>query len=1275
MPFCIATAYRITWLKLAGLLIAGLTVSSLCAENSALGLLFYLSADHGTTADFSAGGTPEPTFDSEVTAIPDGASGPALSCGNFQRLAWSASGNIYAQRGTLSFAWRAREPVGPTEFPIFRVGYADHSSWDMTWLRIDYNGHGFDAFVTDASLARTRVSVSRQPFPVASEWIHLALSWDETIGIRFYVNGRLVAQQNRTAVYDAGLDQFGPHSRIISPYQVQSDYNFTRGGDVDEIRIYDHMLADQEIAALTGTPIAQKPSAISEAKPAARSLAQPAVRAEWALRQGWNRDDAPPPELLESPTVAIRKVEISDAYDQKRWWWKATDGIRETTWPGVYNRSRLPGRNDYFQLPDWDCYSTSGKAITFTLPDEPWNWLELSGAAWGKMTFREHGQESLLFERPQGAERTVHRVALHRGGEITFTNVEQEEPIGELVAYHVGPGTEPTNSEILVYHLFAGRTDEPALAPINRFIAGRFAPEERTTLMAQPADSAPAPAAASLRPSLPIVHVVIPDTWDSRSDGLDGIAVDLPAIPIVNGSDRLIALRVRVADPLWPARALFDFTCRITRGQDHRLWLDLRDRMLPRGQPLFLTFASDEPEFGPAQLARTELRLHFKARELCRAEHELDRFTQVRDAYAMLVEEHPNSPKLKLWVRFKGDLEDLLRVNPEHALGRRYAAAAMPDAPRPPFTLPEAPTGTPTWAFRQAELLGRVKRFVTWYIDHRQIENGELGGGLSDDTDLTNMWPGVALMGCEPEKLAESVRRVLDACYTQGMFTNGLPTIQADELHSYEEGINCLAQNLILDYGSPRQLERAMATARGVQSVTGINAAGHRHIRSSYYSGKKLAEEGPWGWSKPYSYLVLHPVYLLAEYNGNPAARKLVLELADGLLAHYRPGTTRDGLPASIHFATDVEGEAARNSLPWPLFWSSWRYTGDRRYLAPLLAGNLTTLSPVNANVVDLLDLRADWTKRLASGETAGPTELRRGTDGRRRSTESAFRASTPTHLAWQLSGDKTILEKLYAQQIEQCDLLEYINTEGSLWIDRVGVPYADLQRARLGGIALTRNGLIPGHAVSWKFDAPANDQSVAILVPTATQTGLKIIAHNLESTPVTATITGWDVAPGEWQVTQGTDTNDDDVAETNELPERTERFERTRSLHITLPPHATTILGLKLVSPGTPYSARPDLGLDREDVTRVPDGLAIRVHNIGSIPSSATTVVVRDRSGRELGRGSVPALLPPIDLQPKTADTLIRLANDVSLEGASIELNPDGALEEITARNNSVRW
>jgi hypothetical protein len=186
------------------------------------GLLFYLSGDQGFNADYAAGGNPVPNYLSDVKILPGGAKGSYLQCGANQLLSYWAPGNIYAQRGTLAFDWRPREAVDQTEFPIFRVGYADHSSWDMVWLRIDYNGHGFDAFVTDVNLGRTRVSYSMAVLPKPDEWLHFALAWDETSGIRFYVNGKLVGQAAATGRFDTGLDQFGPHSRIISPQGVET---------------------------------------------------------------------------------------------------------------------------------------------------------------------------------------------------------------------------------------------------------------------------------------------------------------------------------------------------------------------------------------------------------------------------------------------------------------------------------------------------------------------------------------------------------------------------------------------------------------------------------------------------------------------------------------------------------------------------------------------------------------------------------------------------------------------------------------------------------------------------------------------------------------------------------------------------------------------------------------------------------------------------------------------------------------------------------------------
>jgi hypothetical protein len=1254
----------VPWLAAGALLLAA---SVLAQPSPDPGLLFYLSGSQGLSADYSAGGTPAPNFASEVDVVPDGALGPGLRCGHTQLLSYWAPGNIYADRGTLAFFWRSREPVGNTEFPVFRVGYGDHSSWDMVWLRIDYNGKpGFDAFVTDASLARTRVSYAMPAFPAPDAWTHLAFSWDETVGIRFYVNGQLVAKQDGTAILHAALDQFGPHSRIISPYQVQSAYNFVRGGDLDELRIYDRMLADADIASLA------RGDAARSTPPLARSLDEPRWRDEWWYRFGWNRPGDPLPPLP-ATSVAIRKVEIHDVYDVKRWWWKGADGIRETTWPGVYNRSRLPGRNDYFQLPDWDCYSTSGKTVTFHLPDEPWNQLEVSGAAFGSLTLLSGDDAHELGQRTKGQERTVLRLPSPvRGGRVRFTNVEQETPIGELSAYYVRPGAEPQGIGRLTYRLTAAvELTQPGVQPILDHIAGRYQADERATMVALPAHAPRTP--RKVAPAgLPIVHIVIPAdlrdadlgarravstySWTNLPGGLDGIALDLPALSVKPTHGEHFPLNIQVRDPLWPMRTMLDVSVAVRPGERHTLWLDTRDRVLPAGRSLYLTIAGAGPDFGPATLEGAEVRLVFKARGDALAEHVIDRFTQVRDNYAQIVEESPKTHRLKLYTRFEADLSDLLRVAPDHVLGRQYWYDYNREQPKPPVTLDPVPAMAPAWAFRQVELLGRVKRFVNWYIDHRQIENGEFGGGLSDDGDLTNWWPGTALMGATPARIARSLLREMEAFYEQGLFTNGLSTIQTDELHSYEEGIQVLGQVLTLDYGSPRHLERAMETASGMERLTGVNAAGHRHIRSSYFSGTKVAEESVWGWSKSSSYLALHPALLLVEFNGSPKVRTWLLELADGVLAHRKADANGGyALRGTIHFASDAD-LAQPADRAWPLLWAAFRWTGDRKYLQPLLDAGPRGLSAIGANALDVAGLRNEWGPKLLSAVTP-------------QSGEFALR-----HFAWQVSGDRRFLEALYTDQNEAAALREYINTEGSLWIDRVNVNDTEIQRARLGGVAIARNSIYPGHAVSWEFQAEDGDERVAILVPEATPQRVRILAYNLDPRPVAARMTAWDIEPGVWKVTQGTAADVGDAAPLDAVS-REIALERTGGLDVTFAPRTLTTIELALVTTATPYWSRPDLGIAEGDIRVSGQRMTVTVHSLGAVQAPSARVVLRDRAGRVMAGGVVPALAAPVDLVPHTATVTLSLAPGADWSGGTLTVEPGGSLPEITQRNNVLRF
>ncbi len=1009
-----------------------------------------------------------------------------------------------------------------------------------------------------------------------------------------------------------------------------------------------------------------------------RDLAEATVREEWWTRYGWNRPQDPPPYYA-GDAITVRKVEIHDAYDLKRWYWKGTDGIRETTWPGVYNRSRLPGRNDYFQLPDWDCYVDSGKAVTFVMPDEPWNQIEIAGAAWGKMELLKPdvasdaglkgAAESVLFERGKGQEKTVHTFATAiTGRKIRFTNEEQEEPISELVAYNVHAGREPEGTAKLAYRLTSGVHANATLNSILPFILGRFQADERQMMTAVPVgagvDTSPVYAAQATGSSMPLVHIVVPDNWDKVEGGLDGIAIDLPAMGVKATHGELFPMNIQVKDPLWNYRDMMDFTFSVKPGEAKTLWLDLRDRILPVGKGFYITIAGAGQDFGPGMLEGAEIRLVFKSRESAVVEHEEDRFTQVKDVYAMLVEEHPASNKLNMWNRFVGDLNDLMRVNPKHELGRYYSALALHTA-RPEDVLPEPPAGVPLWAYRQVELLGKVKEFANYYIDHRQVEFGDFGGGLSDDTDLTNIFPGIALMGCNPEKIIDSNHRELEACFNNGMFTNGICTIQADYLHNYEEGTNCLGQNLILDYGNPRQIERAMANARAVEGLTGVNAAGNRLFKSFYYNGKKMSTDDPWGATLFYSYLVLQPEESLLEFNGNPVAKKTLMELADGMLAHRHVDAKGKGtFPSEIRFVDDSEVTSPRNNFApvADLFWLAWKTTGDAKYVTPIKDYKF---AGITANFVDQLGLRNDKGTRevILHGDPDAYGGHADFADG---SNDGEF-------FKWQLSGNKEFLVDGYTKSIQYYDATSYIYTEGSLWIDRVSerLPFLDLQRSRLGGVALVRNAIVPGHVASWKFKAPANDQSVAILIPDATPTGFKVIAYNLESTAVTATMTGWNIDPGMWEMTQGIDTKGGDVADQG-VTTSSVKFERTGELELTFPPRATTVITLKLKTPGTPYWQRPDLGICKEDVVVEGTKMKVTVHSIGAVDAPASVVRVLDKGGKDIATAAVPALAAPTDLMPRSVEvTLTVPAGD--LTGGSVQVDAGANVEEITQRNNRV--
>ena len=81
-----------------------------------------------------------------------------------------------------------------------------------------------------------------------------------------------------------------------------------------------------------------------------------------------------------------------------------------------------------------------------------------------------------------------------------------------------------------------------------------------------------------------------------------------------------------------------------------------------------------------------------------------------------------------------------------------------------------------------------------------------------------------------------------------------------------------------------------------------------------------------------------------------------------------------------------------------------------------------------------------------------------------------------------------------------------------------------------------------------------------------------------------------------------------------------------------------------------------------------------MRLHSLGSVAAPASTLALRDATGTTIATAAIPSLPAPIDLHPRTAEVTLALPPGVALTGATVEIDPDHRLVEITTLNNAVK-
>ncbi|MFN8005848.1 MAG: LamG-like jellyroll fold domain-containing protein [Terriglobia bacterium] len=339
-------------------------------------LLFYASFDKNVVAD-AAFGDDTPLVSQSARIVREGRKDRAVYIDNDGMISYDAPGNVYAERGTISFWWKLDEPLGATPFSILRVSFAQQVSWDYAFVHLFWSGESLEYQVRDQDGRLLPITTSNKTVLVAGRWFYFAMTWDELDGIALYVDGQLIGTIRGELHLTTALDQIAIHARHASPEKTVGN---ERRVWIDEFRIYSKALNLTQIQNLI-----QLGSGRAGNMPMSANLNPALWNEHWRARFGWqNPGDLP---VIDSPTV-LRKLWLGEGRDLGKLTGRASDGKSETSWP----------------LKEFAA-AEAGKQLEFSLDRTPWNLLQVEGSLRGQIFQMDQGQKSVMVqlaeERPR----------------------------------------------------------------------------------------------------------------------------------------------------------------------------------------------------------------------------------------------------------------------------------------------------------------------------------------------------------------------------------------------------------------------------------------------------------------------------------------------------------------------------------------------------------------------------------------------------------------------------------------------------------------------------------------------------------------------------------------------------------------------------------------------------------------------------------------------------------------------------------------------------------
>jgi hypothetical protein len=299
-------------------------------------------------------------------------------------------------------------------------------------------------------------------------------------------------------------------------------------------------------------------------------------------------------------------------------------------------------------------------------------------------------------------------------------------------------------------------------------------------------------------------------------------------------------------------------------------------------------------------------------------------------------------------------LEEAGRAFPENRVIRMYLGQPIPwpatHAPDP---------AAPPWANLQREGLEKLADVVRWWIQERQLPDGQFGGGWGDDVEMWRWWVPV-LIAFEDPVIVAAQERTSNGIFARPHLRTGFTSRLTDVEHSNEDTTDTILPMMHLRPDEPLWQQRALRLSELMETQwTGRNRRGFLQFKSIYFSVDRIDETPRRAFDTVYHPSIVQPTLLYWQRTGDPKLTALFgewLKVWIDATARAENGKPAGVLPSALAWP---DGTIAHASAPWwqpfPLNhndalynWPgatrlmtstlllAWHMTRDERYLEPI---------------------------------------------------------------------------------------------------------------------------------------------------------------------------------------------------------------------------------------------------------------------------------------------------------------------------------------------------